>query len=328
MNIYLVYYFFDQDLFKLDITLIKYLFSMSINNFSFYDFLEKANIEKAFYFFEQLFLKNNINNIKINPENEISSDELIDLLNNTNDIFPPAINYGNNLEVIQSLHEQLNMPINSNIIDHYINGNLDELMKLNIISNKIDQFNSIMHIKFLLDILMIIIKDDSSPYCILMKYYKSTSSTQTKRELFEKVKINKNAMEDLRNIIKEKIICQFVAKSNLNNVKQIMDNIDKYLFDIFDEKEINDILEDITLNKKIGDKQMFFLKDSSFKFFDTSFYYSYKDSSDAQKYIYDFKKDSVKYYNTYFFKPSELTFDIFEIVYEKILLNEKKLEFI
>ena len=328
MNIYLVYYFLEQDLFKLDITLLKYLISMSENNFCLYDFLEKANIEKSFSFFEQLFLKNNINIININQEKEISSDELLDLLNNTNDIFPPAIDYGNNLEVIQSLHEQLNMQINSNVIQHYINGNLDELMQLKLINNKIDQFNNIMHIKFLLDILIIIIKDDSSIYYNLMKYYKSTSSTQTKKELFENVKINKNAMRDLYNIIKEKIICQFVAKGNLNNINQIMDNVDKYLFDIFEEKEINSILEDLTLNKKIGDNQMFFLKDSSFKFFDISFYYSYKDSSDAQKYIYDFKKDSVKYYNTYFFKPSELTFDFFETVFEKVLLNEKNLEFI
>ena len=334
MHIYLVYYFYDQQLFKLDITLLKYLLTMTEKNFYLYDFLRKCNIEKAFSCFDILFLSHNYNSNIINTskniysENNISSDELIDLLNDTKDIFPPAIDYGNNLEVIQSLRENINTQINSNIITNYINGNLEDslLFEQGIIN--IDQFNKIMHIKFLLDILIIIIKDDSTIYFNLMKYYKSTSSTQTKKVLFENVKKNKNAMIDLQNIIKEKIICEFVSKGNLNSLNQIMKNIDKYLFNIFNEEEINNILEDLTLDKKIGNKQMFYLKDSSFHYFDTSFFYNYKDSSDAQRYIYDFKKDFVKSYNTYFFKPSELTFDLFEKVFQKILLNEKNLEFI
>ena len=82
------------------------------------------------------------------------------------------------------------------------------------------------------------------------------------------------------------------------------------------------------MNKKIGNNQFFYLRDFNFKFFDLSFYYYYKDSSDAQKYIYDFKKDFVKPYNTYFNKPSELIFEFFERVYQKILLNKNNLEFI
>ena len=334
MNIYPTIYFLDQQLLKIDITLIKYLLSLTENNFNLYEYLQKTNIENSFTFFEKIFLPynkdiiNNIKNIDINKENYLSSDELINLLNNTNDIFPSAINYGNNLQLIQTLHENLNITINSNTIENYINGDLEAYLGLKNLKIDIDEINNIMHTKLILDILIMIIKDDSTPYYNLMKYYKNTSSTQTKNELFEKIKQNKYCMKDLNNIIKEKIICQFVAKGNLNNLEQIMENIDDYLFNIFEEKDINDILEKLTLNKKIGNNQLFYLRDSSFNFFDVSFYYSYKDISNSQKYIYDFKKDLVKSYNTYFFQPSELIFDFYEKVFQKILLKENNLEFI
>ena len=109
-------------------------------------------------------------------------------------------------------------------------------------------------------------------------------------------------MKDLNNIIKEKLVCEFISNGNLNNIDKILTNIDEYLLIIFDENEVNEILDQLTTSKKIGNKQLFYLKDSSFKFFDTSFYYSYKDCSNAQRYIYDFKKDSVKSFNTYLFQ--------------------------
>ena len=179
MDSYPITYFLDQQLLKIDITLLKYLLSMTENNFNLYDFLEKANIEKSFSFFENVLLLNNCNFIEIkksiNKNSNISSDELIDLLNNSNDIFPPAINYGNNLQLIQALHEQLNTEINSNIIQSYINGSFDNLSRLrNIIIDR-DNFNYIMHMKFLLDILIILMKDDSTPYYNLMRYYKNKS---------------------------------------------------------------------------------------------------------------------------------------------------------
>ena len=230
------------------------------------------------------------------------------------------INYGDNLQIIQSLYQQCNTQIDSNIIQHYINGTLDELTNSKMLNINIDEFHSIMHIELILDFLVIVIKDDSSLYYNLMKLYKTTSSALTKKELFENIKKNKHCMKDLNNIIKEKIVCEFTSNGNLNNIDTILKKIDDYLLIIFEENEINDILEELTSNKKIGNKQLYYLKDSSFKYFDTSFYYSSKDCSNAQKYIYDFKKNLVKAYNTYFFQNSELTFDLYECVYEKIFL--------
>ena len=326
MYIYSRVYFIDQQFIKLDITLLKYLLSISENDLKFYDLLKKTNIEQTFSFFQNIFSITKENKIMI--KKNLSSDELLDLLNSTKDIFPNVINYGDNLQIIQSLYQQCNTQIDSNIIQHYINGTLDELTNSKMLNINIDEFHSIMHIKLILDFLVIVIKDDSSLYYNLMKLYKTTSSALTKKELFENIKKNKHCMKDLNNIIKEKIVCEFTSNGNLNNIDTILKKIDDYLLIIFEENEINDILEELTSNKKIGNKQLYYLKDSSFKYFDTSFYYSSKDCSNAQKYIYDFKKNLVKAYNTYFFQNSELTFDLYECVYEKIFLNENNLQFL
>ena len=83
-----------------------------------------------------------------------------------------------------------------------------------------------MHIKFILDILIILMKDDSAPYYNLMRHYRNTISSHKKRELFEYVKMNKDVMKDLIYIIKENIIHRFVAKGNLNKIDDIMGDID------------------------------------------------------------------------------------------------------
>ena len=161
-----------------------------------------------------------------------------------------------------------------------------------------------------------------------MHYFKYTSSTETKKELFNKVKSDKEAMNDLGNILKEKIIHEFVAKGNLCNINEIKENIDDYLFNVFDEIEFNSMIDELTLNKKNGNSMLFYLKDSNLKYLDMSYYYSYIDKSNAQKYIFDFKKDKVKSYNNYFYKSSKLTFDFFEKVYENLMLNNHNLEII
>ena len=336
MIMYTGVYISDQRLLNKDFTLIKYLLSMTEKNLNIYNFLKKTNIEKAFPFFENLFflnttpLNNNKSKIKaidVKKKNNISSNDLIDLLNNSYNIFPPAIDYGENLELIQSLNRQSPTQIDSNIIQQYIDDNFDENFQLKNNNLEIDEFNNIMHIKSLLDILIIIMKDDSSPFYNLMIYYKHTSSTKTKGELFDDVKKNKYAMKDLENILKEKIVHQFVAHGNLNHLSEILEDVDDYLFNIFEEQEVNDILKELTSSKIKGNNQLHYLKDSSFKYLDMSFYYSYKDKTKAQKYIFDFKKDFVKSFNTFFFNPSELTFGFFEKVFQKILLNENNLVF-
>ena len=52
-----------------------------------------------------------------------------------------------------------------------------------------------------------------------------------------------------------------------------------------------------------------------------NYYISPKQKSKAHRYIMEFKKDIVNIFNSYYFNPSYLTFDLFKISYEKILLQ-------
>jgi hypothetical protein len=134
-------------------------------------------------------------------------------------------------------------------------------------------------------------------------------------------------MEDLGNILKEKLIHEIIAEGNLIDLKKISKNFDNYLEVLFEEdNKFNEVLDELTYNKMNGDIKMFYLKDSFLKYLDINYYFSYKDKSNAQRYILDFKKDIIKSYNNYYYKPSELTFDFYEMIYEKIFLSKSNLK--
>ena len=82
----------------------------------------------------------------------------------------------------------------------------------------------------------------------------------------------------------------------------------------------------MTFSKKKGESKIYYLKDEYLKYFDSNLYVNNKDKSSAQKYILDFKKDIIKTYNYHFYNQSELTFEFFETVYERVLLNKDNLE--
>ena len=80
-----------------------------------------------------------------------------------------------------------------------------------------------------LDMIIIFMKDDSSPFFNLMRIFKECISSQTKRDLFNKVKNNKLVMSDLKNILKEKIIQERRTEGNLTNVQNLTKKIHEYL---------------------------------------------------------------------------------------------------
>ena len=325
---YPIIYLQDQRLLNMDYTLLKYLFIMSKNHINLNSFLKISNIENTYSSFQKIFLLDNImNQYEFNDKNQnnnISSEALLEILNNSYDIFPPSIDYGNNLQVISTLHSQFNTIVNPAIIQEYINsGNRN-----NIAYNEDILESDFIQIEFLLELLLTLIKDDSSPYWSLMRFFKYTSSTKTKSDLFDVLRKNKNAMEDLENILREKIVHEIISNGNLTDITSLKKDIDDYLIDLFDEKDFSRILDELTSSKMIGEKKMLYLKDSSFKYLDIYYYYSPVDKSESLKYIFDFKKNKAKTYNTYYFNPSKLTFDFFKIVHEKILLNKNNLEII
>ena len=225
-----------------------------------------------------------------------------------------------NIENIYSIFNQFFRvsPINNEINDQILN---------NKIAND-DQNNFIMQLKFLLELIITFMKDDSSPYWTLMRYYDETISSKTKRDLFNFLRKKEYVQKDLEYILKEKIIHEIIARENLIDLIELKKGIDDYLFIFFDENNFNKIIDELTLNKKNGETKLFFLKDSCLKYLDMNYYISPKDKSNAHRYILEFKKDIVNIYNSYYFNPSNFTFDLFKITYEKILLNKNNLELI
>ena len=90
MIMYYLIYFHEQKFLNIDITLLKYLFILNEKNINIDFYLKKSNIENSFALFENIFLSNDDKDNKTkkyNNNKNISSDDLIDLLNNSYDIF-------------------------------------------------------------------------------------------------------------------------------------------------------------------------------------------------------------------------------------------------
>ena len=186
-----------------------------------------------------------------------------------------------------------------------------------------------MQWKILLEFLIFIIKDDSSCYYSLIKYYHQLFSSKTQLDLYNNVKMNKYAMEDLKNILQKKLLLNIISHKNLIDKRKLEKNLEKYLIILFEENNIyNQTLDKLTYNKMDGETKMFYLKDEYLKLIDCNDFINPKDKSEAQKYILDFKKDIVKTFNYYFYNPSELTFEFFCKVYESVFLNKNNLELI
>ena len=218
-----------------------------------------------------------------------------------------------NLEYCYSIFEKYFFKFNNSIYDEYDNKDLE---------NMINQWIS------LLELLIILMKNNETPFSCLMEYYIKCHSLETQRNLFNNIKMNNYIIIDMKNILKDKIVHNIIIKSNLckfDDIENCLQKVDEY---IFEEKYIHKVLNELTLTRMIGENKYYYLKDSSFKYLDMNYYFSQNDKSKAQNYILDFKKDIIKLYNMHFFNPSQMTFEFCTASYEKLLLNKKNLELI
>ena len=317
-------YFLTKESNLMDFSLLKYLIIMTDKNVDIISFLKISNLEEVYSSFEKAFiLKNDEKNEKIQIEEDNKEDNKNNNtesnIDNNNSIEPPQIN----LEFFEFLRNQNQRQITPQVLEQLIFNNRNNRNN----DKSRDEYNCIMQWEHLLDLLIVFMKDDSSPYWNLMRIYNDAISSKTEKDLFDVVKNNNFAIQDLKNILKEKLIQEIIAQGNLTNMENISKKIDKHLQKIFEENnEFNKTIDELTYNKMNGEIKMIYLKDAYLKHFDSNYYISKKDKSDAQKYILDFKKDYIKTYNFYYFNPSKLTFEFFENVFEKILLNENNLE--
>ena len=193
-----------------------------------------------------------------------------------------------------------------------------------------DELNIILQWKTLLEFLIFILKNDSSYYFSLLNIYDDILSSKTKSDLFYGIKNNECAMEDLKNILQEKIIQNIISQGNLIEAKNLEKKVNNYLLYLFKKNNniYNEILNKLTYNKINGESIMFYLKDEYLNFFDCNYFLLPKEKSAAQKYILDFKKDIIKTYNQHLYNHSKLTFEFYLNMIEKVLLNKNNLELI
>ena len=305
-------YFVDQRHLQMDFTLIKYLLAMSENKINLEDLLKISNIESVYSFFNQVFNEQTFNNISNNIDNNSQQQ-------NTNQ----NSSFLNFLPVINIIQQENTSQLFSNLLNRFWNRN----QNYNNIDSE-DQNKHILQWVKLIEIVISILKNDYTPYWYILKYIPETVSSKTKKETYDNFKKNPCIYEDMKNILREKIIHMLIANKNFCDLKTINSHVDSLFHNFFTEQEFNEILNEITLNKMNADTKIFFLKDSCLKYLDMNYYISPYDKSKAELYISDFKKDLVKTYNSYFFKPSKFTFDFYLKAYEPILLNVENLNFV
>ena len=314
-------YFLVKESYLIDFSLIKYLIVMKEKNIDIISYLKLSNLENVYSSFEKAFILTEEEKNKLTEKERLieeqNKDKNIDNNNDNNNTQQQI-----DLNLIELLRNQNQRQMTNRVLQQFLYNNSQR----NNDKSK-DENDCLMQWIFLLDMIVIVMKDDSSPFYNLMRTYDDAISSQTKRDLFNKVKNNKFAMNDLKNILKEKLIQEIISQGNFTNLQEITKKIDKYLQTLFeDNNEFNKVLDELTYNKINGETKIIYLKDDFLKYLDFNYYMPTKEKSNAQRYILDFKKDDVKIYNYYYFNPSELTFEFFENVFEKILLNENNLE--
>ena len=322
-------YFLLKEAYLRDFVLLKYIFIMTKKNIDLIDYFKFSKLENVFSLFEKAFLLTNDKQKEKNEseeEKEKEKENEKEIKDNNSNNSQPSNQDLNNQRIIELLRSTEQTQITPQLLNQFIyNMNIQSLGN----EKSRDEYNIIMQWRLLLDMLISWMKDDSCPFWGVIKIYDETVSSQVKRELFSEIRNNNDMMQDLKNILKEKIIHEIVSKGNLIDLQNITKDIDKYLQILFEENnEFNKTLDELTYNKLKGEKKIFYVKDEYLKELDLNYCFSFKAKSGAQKYILDFKKDIIKPYNFYYYKPSKITFEFFETVYKKVLLNRNNLELI
>ena len=329
-NNFFNYYDRVNDYFKLyinfnfyqnDINLMKYIFVITEKEININSYLKLSNIENVYEKFDNIL--NQGINIEKNKEKENDKIIIKENIKDNNE----NIDMDNNNENQEDFLDNISplAPIDILLVNNSNNRNLNRRTN----DKSQDEYNIIMQWKMLLEFPIFIMRDNSCCYWSLINNYEKIVDSKKKINLYNQIKNNKFAIDDLKNILKEKIILNLLENGNLINIKQLEKNLDSYLLTIFEENNTYDeILDKLTYNKIFNETKLFYLKDEHLKLFDLNYIINPKDKSNAEKYILDFKKDVIKTYNCHLINHSELTFDFFHKVYEKIFLNKKNLELI
>ena len=292
--------YMEFDIYEIDFNCLKYLFALTEKEINIDSLLKMSNIENVYEKFDKIYNLGKIEEEEPIPEPQENKPE------NTN-------------EDLGNLSEEEPRRLLMRLLNNE-NQKTDKSR---------DETNIMRQWENLLELLILITKNNSCCYYNLINNYDEVLSTETKTKLFDTIKNNKFAMEDLKDLLKEKIMINVISSGNLIDMKNLEKNINKNLLFLFDENNIyNQTLDELTHNKMDGETKIFYLKDQYLKYIDYNNYVKPNEKTTAQKYVLDFKKDIVKIYNYYFYNNSELTFEFFRTIYEKVFLSKNNFELI
>ena len=138
-----------------------------------------------------------------------------------------------------------------------------------------------------------------------------------------------NDKENIKEICKKIIINEILSKENLNTFTDISEAIFTSFHDIFGEDKIENLILSMT-NKTLtqNKKAKFSIKDENLKYLDISSVYNFKEKSNIQKYINNFKKEKISVYNTYFYPFSKYEVNLQNNIYLNFYLNQENFNII
>lgn len=283
-----------------------------VHNYAFIYYNDQRQLKYDFTLLKYLFA---MSEQKINLEDILQKSQIENSYSFLTELLQPKTN---NIEAKKQENTSFSF---LNIFKNIYN----KIIKTNDI--EIDKDKAVFQWKKVLKSIISLIKDDTTLLYSILEYFKQTISLKTRNILFNSIKENENIIYECKNMLKEIIVQFIIANGNLLDIKDIKKGISDFFFVIFNEQEFYNILEELTVNKMNGEKKEYYLKESSFKFLDMKYYCSPLIESKAEKYITEFKKDSFKIYNSFYYNPSPLYFDFYLKVYEAVLLNVENINF-
>ena len=182
LSIYSNLYSLNKDAYNViyyitDFSLLKFIFIMSQKKIDIISYFKKSNIENVYSLFINSFnitnekeIENDTKNKKETPLEETKKEDNNSEDNNTtnteNDIIAPNTNLPS-IEMLRNPNNKQSFRQFMTILKHNNDKN----------DKSLDEYNCIMQWKFLLDILISFMKDDSSPYYNLLSAYSETVSS-------------------------------------------------------------------------------------------------------------------------------------------------------
>lgn len=197
-------------------------------------------------------------------------------------------------------------------------------------TNFFDDEDNYKYMKFngkILTIILNMIRDNKSliwEFCCSNQYLKNS---KIPNKLLEKV-IN-NDKENINENCKKLIINNILSKENLNNYTDISDALSTSIRDILGKDELEKLIISLT-NKTltINKKAKFSVKDEYLKYSDISSVYNFREKSNIQKYINNFKSELISIYNTCFYPFTKYEVVSQNKIYNNFFLNQENFDII